>query len=133
MESRTDKLAKAAFLWAALWLFFGLAVDFLHGTKDISFLADSVRREMWRLAHAHGMLLSLFFVLADARLAPRRPHAILMFAGLLALPLGFFLGGIKTTETDPFVGVMLVPAGGFAYFLGFAAAAWAAWRGKAEG
>ena len=38
--------------------------------------------------------------------------ATLLIAALILLPLGFFLGGLTPTSTDPGVGIWLVPLGG---------------------
>ena len=111
---------KLAFVWMAVWVAFGLVLDTLLGTKQLSYLTDPLRRELWRLAHAHGVLLSAVFVVV-ARLhgfGGRRTPERLLFLGLLLLPTGFFLGGLNPTETDPGAGIWLVPLGGFLYLLG---------------
>jgi hypothetical protein len=116
----TMNRVKLAFVWMGLWVAFGLVLDTLIGTKQLFYLTDPLRREMWRLAHAHGVLLAAVFVLVarlhgfGGRPAPER----LMFLGLLLMPCGFFLGGLAPTETDPGAGVWLVPLGGFLYLLG---------------
>ncbi len=75
---------------------------------------DPIRREMFRLAHAHGTLLSLLLVAAAlcARLgllhAPRAAWWALR-AAVLAMPLGFLLGGVWHPSVDPGPGVWLVP------------------------
>ena len=115
---------KLALVWMAVWVAFGLVLDTLLGTKQLDYLTDPMRREMWRLAHAHGVLLSAVFVLVarlhgfGGRPSPER----LMSAGLVLLPTGFFLGGLTPTETDPGAGVWLVPLGGFLYLAGLVSA-----------
>jgi hypothetical protein len=104
----------------ALWIALGLVLEGLLGTKQFAYLGEPVRREMWRLAHAHGVLMAAVFILVSrlhgfgGRVAPER----LMAAGAVLMPLGFFLGGLAPTETDPWVGVWLAPLGGFFYLLG---------------
>ena len=71
---------------------------------------------MWRLAHAHGVLLSLVNVVyglaADRFTELRRPLAARALLGALALlPLGFFAGGIAVRGGDPGFGIVLVPLG----------------------
>jgi hypothetical protein len=113
---------KAAFVWMALWIAFGLVLEGLLGTKQPAYLLAPVRREMWRLAHAHGVLMTAVFILVSrlhgfgGRSAPER----LMAAGAILMPLGFFLGGITPGETDPAMGVWLAPLGGLLYLLGLA-------------
>src|SRR5262245_26635964 len=115
---------KLAFVWMAVWVAFGLVLDALIGTKQFFYLEDPMRRDLWRLAHAHGVLLSVVFVVV-ARLhgfGGRRGPERLMFLGALLLPLGFFLGGLTPTETDPGVGIWLVPLGGFFFLVGLVSA-----------
>jgi hypothetical protein len=115
---------KLAFVWMTVWVGFGLVLDTLLGTKQLFYLTDPVRREMWRLAHAHGVLLSAVFVLVarlhgfGGRISPER----LMSLGFLLMPSGFFLGGLTPVETDPGAGVWLVPVGGLVYLLGLVSA-----------
>ena len=42
----------------------------------------------------------------------------MMFVGTILIPVGFFLGGVVTTEIDPWVGVFLVPIGGLFFAVG---------------
>lgn len=88
----------------------------------VSFKADfyldpamETRRLMWRLAHAHGTFLSLVhiaFALTVAH-APRPPRwSSPCFTGaLVALPAGFFLGGLSPSGGDPGVGIVVLPLG----------------------
>ena len=43
----------------AVWIVFGLLIEGLIGFRSPALLDDSVRRDMFRLAHAHGTLLNL--------------------------------------------------------------------------
>jgi hypothetical protein len=107
--------------WLLFWFVaLGVALEVQHGLK-LGFLLDlsnETRRLMWRLAHAHGTLVGLLH-LSFAGCAQRwNAHSkrlawasrCLTIASVL-LPLGFFLGGIIVYEGDPWIGVLLVPAG----------------------
>lgn len=82
---------------------------------------------MWTLAHAHGLLLSFLYLLVSSHLG--RPNRAFV-AGVVLLPLGFFLGGIAPTETDPFVGVYLAPVGALLLLWGYGQMVANAWKGK---
>ncbi len=107
------------FAWICLWIFFGLLLDSFMGMKQLFYLSNPIRREMWRLAHTHGTLMTLVFLAyVHFRGIAKKQHENMMFIGALLMPVGFFLGGIVTTEIDPFVGVFLVPIGGLLFVLG---------------
>ena len=95
----------------------GVTLEALHGLKVEAYLASQTRRELWRLAHAHGTLLGIlclvFGALADRHVAPsvRRTVAWQLTWGAISMPLGFFFGGILNSEGDPSVGIVLVPVG----------------------
>lgn len=123
----------------AISLPLGLTLEALHAWKVELYLGSALRREMWRLAHAHGNLLALV-LLAFAGLAPRwiapPAHAgiaRLLRAGAVAMPLGFFLGGIGNSEGDPSWGILLVPLGALALLVGLARCALATTGGEEPG
>lgn len=111
------------FGWYALLAFasVGFALEALHAFKAGFYLdvGNETRRLMWRLGHAHGVLLALI-QLAFAFTLPhtaagsgqrlQRASACLLASGLL-LPLGFLLGGVFARGGDPGLGVLLVPIG----------------------
>ena len=111
------------FGWWSLLVFLalGLALETLHGFKVGFYLdvANSTRRLMWTLAHAHGALLSLIHVVFGLGLcaAPNPAPARLALASRslvgasVLLPGGFFLGGVTFYGGDPGVGIALVPVG----------------------
>ena len=112
-----------SFGWYALLGFAGLGalLEALHACKAGFYLdvGSETRRLMWRLAHAHGVLLGLVhlgfaFTLPHAAESARRrlewASACLIAAGML-LPLGFLLGGVFATGGDPGLPVLLVPLG----------------------
>jgi len=122
-----------------VWLVGGGVLEALHGFKAPAYLQDELRREMWTLAHAHGTLLSLAcLVLAglpsNREQPPRaRVRADRLFAaGAVLLPLGFLLGGVWHTESDPGLGILLVPAGGILAAAGLVTMLAARRRGASE-
>jgi hypothetical protein len=109
--------------WCGLFVFvcLGFALETLLGLKMGMYLDSSnkYRRELWRLAHAHGTLVALVNIAFAAGLAQLgawkegrlKLASFLLIDTLLVLPLGFFLGGIGHTEVDPSPGIWLVPVG----------------------
>ena len=82
-----------------------------------AYLASEMRREMWRLAHAHGTLLGILCLVSAAlaervhRRADPPARAAMIRWGAVLMPLGFFLGGVLNSEGDPSLGILLVPVG----------------------
>lgn len=113
--------------WAVLiFLSFGIVLEGLQGLKLGYYvdLANTTRRHMWTLAHAHGTLLgvlNIVFALSlragwaedDASGWQRRASISLVLATIL-LPAGFLLGGVRIYAGDPGLGIVLVPIGGLA-------------------
>ncbi|MEO1270426.1 MAG: hypothetical protein AAFX99_20255 [Myxococcota bacterium] len=109
--------------WSCLLVFLtlGIVLEALHGFKVGWYLAahHEVRRLMWTLAHAHGVLLGLVHIAfattlstlqaSDTRWA-QRASPLLTGASIL-LPSGFFLGGIILHDGDPSLGIVLTPIG----------------------
>ena len=113
-----------------LWLLVGLGLEALHGFKAPVLLdvGRETRREMWRLAHAHGALLALVNVVfglhARDHDGPRLARASwCLLAAAALMPLGFVLGGLFPYGADPGLGVVLVPAGAVALAVGVAVTA----------
>lgn len=108
---------RTGWILLAVSLPLGLSLEALHAWKAQAYLQSEVRREMWRLAHAHGTLLGIL-LLVFAALAPRylAPEASARIArdlrfGAVLMPLGFFVGGVLNREGDPSLGIVLVPLG----------------------
>ena len=100
----------------AAWIVFGLLIEGLIGFRSPALLDDSVRREMFRLAHAHGTLLNL--VLVAAAICARldlvrlgRATSLGLRAAVILLPIGFLLAGTWHFKDDPGVAIFLVPIG----------------------
>ena len=111
------KTLRTGWLLLAIALPFGVTLETLHAFKVQAYLTSEMRREMWRLAHAHGTLLGILCLvsaaLAEAHVAQAiRPRVMAMIRwGAVLMPLGFFLGGILNSEGDPSLGILLVPVG----------------------
>ena len=102
----------------ALFLLGGLTLEFLHLIKAPWYFDVRIRRELWTLAHAHGALLAVLNILFSYSAMhclpqePLRQRASRMIRwGALLVPLGFFLGGIGNSETDPSLLIVLTPVG----------------------
>ena len=111
------KTVRMGWLLLAIALPLGVTLEALHGFKVQAYLASETRREMWRLAHAHGTLLGILCLvsaaLAGAHVPARiRSRVLAMIRwGAVLMPLGFFLGGVLNSEGDPSPGIALVPIG----------------------
>jgi hypothetical protein len=108
---------RTGWLLLAVSLPLGVTLEALHGFKVQAYLASEMRRELWRLAHAHGTLLGilcLVFAALAERHVPERIRAGVarqLRWGAVLMPLGFFLGGVLNSEGDPSLGILLVPIG----------------------
>ncbi|HEV8547490.1 MAG TPA: hypothetical protein VGQ57_00655, partial [Polyangiaceae bacterium] len=118
---------RLGFWGLAVFVTLGVLLEALHGFKVGFYLevANEPRRLAWRLAHAHGTLLSLlnvvFGLTLDSRFTPEasrsaRASRLLVLATVL-VPAGFFLGGFFIAGGDPGLGVLLVPGGAVALLL----------------
>lgn len=107
--------------WGLLLLFatLGLGLEALHAVK-LGFYLDvgnEMRRLMWTLAHAHGVLLAVVHIAfgvcaATGLVVATSAISRLLFAAIVLLPGGFFLGGVATFGGDPSPGAWLSPLGG---------------------
>ncbi|MEM9173684.1 MAG: hypothetical protein AAGC67_00475 [Myxococcota bacterium] len=119
----------------AIFALLGILLEAMHGFKVAWFLdpAFEIRRLLFRLAHAHGTLLSLVhlgFAAALPRLRSDRARGLrlastgFLLAGTL-LPLGFFLGGLRIYGGDPGPGIFLAPIGALCLIVAAFRTAWA--------
>jgi hypothetical protein len=116
--------------WVGVLVFLslGLVLEALHGFKVGLYLDvdQETRRLMWRLAHAHGTLLSVLHLGFAATLAhlpalaaPLCTLAARCLSGaLILMPTGFLLGGVWIHGGDPGLGILLVPPGGLLLLIG---------------
>jgi Na+-driven multidrug efflux pump len=118
MNDPARKLTLLTGYWLlAVSLPFGLTLEALHGFKVPVFVQSEMRRELFRLAHAHGTLLGIlclvFAALAEQNVAEAVRYSIARFVawGAVLMPLGFFFGGVLNSEGDPSLGIALVPIG----------------------
>lgn len=114
--NRYAPIAFQGWLSLAFWMSFGLLLESLLAYKAPAYLDDPVRRELFRLAHAHGSLLGVVLVIAatwargcGAQLS-RLAAGALRF-GALIMPLGFMAAGVSHSESDPGLAIWIVPAG----------------------
>jgi hypothetical protein len=103
-----------SFVGIAVWLTFGLVLEGFLGYKTPAYLQDSVRRELFRLAHAHGTLLSLLLLVSALAcdrfdLDVARAAQLSLRIGVTVLPLGFLIAGVWHYESDPGLAIWLVP------------------------
>jgi hypothetical protein len=115
-SSETSALIRQGWISLAAWLAFGIMIEGLIGFRTPALLDDPVRRDMFRLAHAHGTLLNLVLIAAAicARLELIRLGPISSLglrAAVILLPSGFLLGGLWHFKDDPGLGICLVPIG----------------------
>ena len=115
------------FGWVSLcvWSLLGLSLEAAHALKWAALFDDELGRMLVRLAHAHGVGLSLV-VLAHAATASKHVPGRLLRAGAMLMPLGFLLGAIAHPEGDPSFGIVLAPVGALLFFADVARIAWKA-------
>ena len=121
-------LSRQGWIGIAFWMSFGLLVEGLIGFRAPVYLQDPVRRELFRLAHTHGTVLSMLLLIVVLYLAKNfivPPLAALwsLRIGTLLMPVGFLLGGLWHYESDPGVLVFLAPVGGLMIIFGVIAIA----------
>lgn len=135
--SETREIGRGALAWGwrALLVFvvLGVVLETLHGFKIGWYLdaTSETRRLLWRLAHAHGALLSVLTILyalglaSLGEVAPGRARLVtrLLRAGTVLLAGGFFLGGLVIHDGDPGLGIVLAPVGAVLVVVAVAAAA----------
>ena len=135
--SAAPEVAVRRTLTTGFWLLavaipFGVTLEALHGFKVGAYLQSEMRRELWRLSHAHGTLLGIlclvFAALAERHVDSKVRAAVAtqLMAGAILMPLGFFLGGILNSEGDPSLGIALVPLGALLLVMALARAGGAA-------
>lgn len=122
--------------WSLLFLYAltGIALEAAHGWKVAAYLDDALARELLRLAHAHGVGLSIVVILFGVSAAPRLDEKLAahlvhaLTAAAVLMPLGFALGAVAHPEGDPSIAILLVPIGALALVYALARTALALWR-----
>jgi hypothetical protein len=109
-------LIRQAWISLAIWITFGILLEGFNAFRSPALLDDAVRREMFRLAHAHGTLLNLVLLAAAicARLDLIRvgPMTSLgLRVAVVLLPAGFLFGGLWHFKDEPGPAIVLVPVG----------------------
>ncbi len=115
-HSEIAPLLRQGWISLALWIACGTLLEGLIGFRIPALLDDPLRREMLRLAHAHGTLLNLLLIAAALCLRLDLIHltrwsAIGLRVAVVLLPLGFLIGGLWHFRDDPGLGIFLVPLG----------------------
>ena len=133
-DAGATSLLRQGWSGLALWMALGLVLEGLMACKAPAYLADPVRRELFRLAHTHGTLLSVVLIGA-ALTAARHPFASRTIApalrlGALLMPVGFLFAGIVHSESDPGPAIWLVPPGALLMLYGAVATAVGVARGS---
>jgi hypothetical protein len=109
-------LVRQGWISLALWIAFGILIEGFSAFRSPAYLDDGVRREMFRLAHAHGTLLNL--VLLGAAICARldlirlgRMTSLGLCAAVVLLPAGFLFSGLWHYKDEPGLAILLVPVG----------------------
>lgn len=109
---RLSLASLAVFLATGLWL------EAMIGLRAAGWVDDPLRREMLRLGHAHGAILSvvnLALAWGMHRLATpdawARRVRVAAWLGAVCVGVGFFGGGLWHGPSDPGPLVLIVPAG----------------------
>src|SRR5262245_66346074 len=94
---QTTGLVRQGWISLACWIAFGLLIEGMIGFRTPALLDDSLRRDMFRLAHAHGTLLNLVLLVAVicARLeiiVLRTFSSISLRLAVILIPMGFLVG-----------------------------------------
>ncbi len=143
-DPRPDLIRRHLLLaWGGLALFIvlGAVLEGLHAFKSPFYLdvENETRRLMFRLAHAHGALLSLLQMGVAHTLgwlAPKGPPrragfvSLCFTMALVLLPVGFFLAGLGAKDGDPGWGIALVPGGAIFLLAGVGSLSTAVWRAR---
>jgi len=122
-ENRSDaeqtrlcrRIAFQGWLSLAFWMSVGFLLESLMAFKASAYLDDLQRRELFRLAHAHGSLLGVVLVLValwverGSRLS--RAAIFALRFGAVVMPVGFLAAGLWHPESDPGLAIWLVPIG----------------------
>lgn len=109
-------LIRQGWISLALWIAFGILIEGFSAFRSPAYLDDAVRREMFRLAHAHGTLLNLVLlgaaICAHLNLIRLGPMTSLgLRSAVVLLPAGFLFAGLWHFKDEPGPAILLVPVG----------------------
>ena len=109
-------LIRQGWISLALWIAFGILLEGFNAFRSPALLDDAVRRDMFRLAHAHGTLLNLVLLVAAicARLdliRLGRMTSLGLCSAVVLLPAGFLFAGLWHFKDEPGLAILLVPVG----------------------
>lgn len=112
-----------SFIGIAAWMSFGLLLEGFIGFRVSAYMSDLTRRELFRLAHTHGTLLSILLLISALTISkglvyPNKFAAVALQIGTVLMPLGFLLGGIWTRGEEPNIFIFLAPIGGVLVIFG---------------
>ena len=108
----------------------GFTLEAAHALKLSGYLDIPLRRELLTLAHAHGVGLALVLLAYAAVGAVDRQSAAVqrtLSIGSVLVPLGFALASFDLHESDPGIGIVLVPLGALAILRALYTVMRAAW------
>src|SRR5262245_60958490 len=110
-------------LGLAFWMSFGLLFETLMAFRAPAYLEDGERRELFRLAHAHGSAFGFLLVAASLWVSARgvqlgRLSWQALRAGTVLMPFGFLFAGVWHPEGDPGFAIWLVPIGAISLVFG---------------
>lgn len=131
--TRQARQRSLRFGWVSLcfWSLLGLSLEAAHAFKWAAFFDDELARLLVRLAHAHGVGLSLVVLAHSATAAAIIPGRFLR-VGAALIPLGFLFGAIAHPEGDPSFGIFLAPVGALFFLFDLVRIAWKSCRHDAE-
>ncbi|CAN5551406.1 hypothetical protein BH20VER1_BH20VER1_31170 [soil metagenome] len=109
-------LLRQGWISLALWIAFGILLEGFNAFRSPAYLDDATRRDLFRLAHAHGTLLNMVLLVAAicARLGLirlNRMASLGLQSAVVLLPAGFFFAGLFRIRDEPGVAILLVPVG----------------------
>lgn len=134
MSDPATRAARFGWTSLALWACAGVALEAAHAFKVSAYLDDELARTLLRLAHAHGVGLSLVVIVFGAAAVPRLDEGLARHLGsalgaaAILVPLGFALGAIAHPEGDPSLGILLAPLGALALVYALVRVAREMWR-----
>ena len=109
-------LLRQGWISLALWIAFGILLEGFNAFRSPAYLDDATRRDLFRLAHAHGTLLNMVLLLAAIcvrldLIRIGRMTSLGLRSSVVLLPAGFLFGGLWRFKDEPGIAIFLVPIG----------------------